>query len=166
MRYEKTILALAALGTVTLVVAGGAAYGGVAPGEGLEPHLALALAASMGMLFSHLWVLFFLLATGRGLRRAAARRPAGGGDAALAGLDRLRGGRRLAFAALGAALAAIAALIATGGATFTRAGASGLHGALFFAALALQLAALAAEWRALAAHAALFAALDFAALDR
>lgn len=157
MRFEAVILAVGAAGTAVLAATGAWGYGGVGGmgGVGIEAHLMLAVGSALALLFPHLWVLFFLLATGRGLRR-----PAANTANTAAGLAAVAKPRRLAFAALGLAVAALAALLVSGAADYTHPGGLGLHAGLFWAALALQVAALAAEWRALAANGALLAALD------
>lgn len=156
MRFEKTIFAVALAGTAGFVAVGAAAYGGVRAGDGLEGHLALSLAAAMAMLFPHLWVLFFLFASGRGLRRAIRRSGAGEGSRELSALTAGRRLRWLAFAAVALAVAAATALLASGVVAFTRTDAPRLHNALFYLTAVVQLAALVVEWRALVANAALF----------
>jgi hypothetical protein len=152
MRFESLILAIGAVSTVALAATGALGYRGLAGGTaGLAPHVALAVAAVLGVLFSHLWVLFFLLGTGRGLRRVAA------GDEALADLALAR---RWAFAALSATLGILLALVASGATAYTRPDVASAHAGLFWIVLALQVSALAIEWRTLRANAALLAALD------
>ncbi len=167
MRYEKIIVGIGLGGTAALVAAAVLGFGGVRPGEGLELHLALAMAATLGVLLAHVWVLVFLAGTGRGLRRLAADRARGFERPARA-FARLRRVRRWAVAAAAAAVGAAAALVLSGGAAFTgsavmpggaasmRAHAAAIHAGLFALALVLQLAALAVEWRALRANRALF----------
>jgi len=161
MRFENLILGVGVAATVALAATGYLGYRGGPEGGGLDPHLTLAVGTAMAVLFPHLWVLIYLLASGRGLRRAVAaagERTASG----LATLTPLAGARRWAFVALAAASGTLLALVFSGGVAASRAGGSGggLHQALFWTALALQAAALIVERRALRVNASLFAALD------
>ena len=158
MRFEKLILGVGVVATVALAATGTFGYN---TGEGiadLQLHLALAVGTAMAVLFPHLWVLIYLLATGRGLRRAVA---AGGEGAtsALATLPALARARRRAFIALVAASATLLALVFSGAAANRETGGA-LHGTLFWATLVLQVGALVVEWRALRLNASLLAALD------
>ena len=80
------LLVLGLLGTAVLIGAGalGYALGGAAE-EQVRSHVLLSLAATLLLIFSHTWIVLYLLATGRVISQAAARYPGGagrdGGDA-------------------------------------------------------------------------------------
>jgi hypothetical protein len=150
------LLVLGLLGTVVLIGAGALGYGlGGAAEEQVRSHVLLSLAATLVLIFSHTWIVLYLLATGRVISQAAAERYPGGagGDAAVAVL--LERARRLRLRALPWLLAAIGALAAaflTGSAAASGSIPAPVHQALFYVTLAAQGAAMLIERRVLAEH--------------
>jgi hypothetical protein len=162
MMMRRVLLILGALGTAGLIAAAGLGYS--APGTGemrMRAHVLSSLAATLVVLFSHTWIVLYLLATGRVMSQAVREHGmdeehrSGQGRPAGELLDRAR---RLRLAALPWLLAALAGVVVTfllGGAAFGGPGWSRLHHALFYVTLALQIVAMRAELRVLAGHDAL-----------
>jgi hypothetical protein len=155
----RSLLVVGVLGTAGLAAAGALGYGLASPGDaGMPRHIIVALAAILMLMFSHCWILLYLLGTGKVIRqelRGAARE-----TAEPAALPASRRTRRLAYAAL--ALAALLALaeFLLGGAVAANAAPHVLHHVFFWAALAAQGIALWSEGRALAANESLLGEID------
>jgi hypothetical protein len=107
----------------------------------------LGLAAAMVLMFSHTWIVLYLLATGKVISRVVQER---GIDQEL--LEQARRLRLRAIPWLLAALAAVAATFLTGGGALSASVPVWLHHALFYLTLLLQGSAMAAERRVLAEH--------------
>src|SRR5258708_26250759 len=84
------LLVIGLLGTAVLIGAGALGYGlGGATEERVRADVLLSLAATLLLIFSHTWIVLYLLATGRVISQAAAERYPGGagGDARGVGGD-------------------------------------------------------------------------------
>lgn len=157
------LLVLGLLGTIALIGAGVLGYGlAGAAEEQVRSHVLLSLAATLVLVFSHTWIVLYLLATGRVISQVAAERfpgsvagSDGGGDGAGAIGELLERARRLRLRALPWLLAAIAAVAATflaGNAVVSGSIPAPVHQALFYVTLAAQGAAMLVERRVLAEH--------------
>lgn len=143
MRFEISMMVVGVLALALLTAAG--AHGHASTSEAALPlHLLLGMGAMMAIALPHLWVLLYLVGTGRALA-ALPEKDAAGGTAR--------------WIAVGAALAALALTVAIAvSGTAAYAGVGGFwHGELFWALLVAQPVALALEWRALARNGRLFA---------
>lgn len=155
----RSLLIVGVLGTAALAVAGALGYGLTSPGDaGMPRHIIVALSAILMLMFSHCWILLYLLGTGKVIREV--RRDLPPDAAEPASLAASRRARRLAYAAL--ALAALLALgeFLLGGAVAANALPHVLHHVFFWAALAAQGVALWSEGRALAANESLLGEID------
>lgn len=131
-----------------LVVAGLVATGfWLGAEQAYIPHLLVGLGVTLLALFAHVWVLLFLLATGRLLARGA--REGVVPDDVLAQAARLR---RRCWPWLGAAVVVVMASFITGGGVSTHYISPRVHRTAFWAALVFQAVALWVEGRSLAAH--------------
>jgi hypothetical protein len=145
---KRVLLILGVAGTLGLVAAAAAGYGMLGgPDPQMHAHALLSLAATLVLMFSHTWIVLYLLATGRVMADTVAAR----------GLDRgvLERARRLRLRALPWLLAAVVALIATfllGSAAFSGRILGWLHHGFFYLALLLQIAAIRIEGRVLGEH--------------
>jgi hypothetical protein len=152
----RSLLFVGLLGTVAVVVAGVLGFGMHSPSDpGMPKHVIAALVASLPVLFSHCWILLYLLATGRVIGDAVRE---GGLDPAL--LAESRRLRRVCYAWLLLAAGLVAADFLVGGAVASNAAKPWVHQALFWAALAAQGIALWAEWRGLTANERLLGEVD------
>jgi len=157
MVFERSMLTVALVATLAFAAAGVHAWL-APPADDLGLHVLLGLGSAMLVVLPHLWVLVYLLGTGRAVRREVVDH--GAPDAALA---RARRHRLVALPPLALAVAGAVATVLLGPPVVTGALDARLHAAVFAAALAAQLWALLAERRALRDHAALLAELDVAA---
>ena len=150
------LLVLGLLGTVALIAAGALGYGlGGASEEQVRSHVLLSLAATLLLVFSHTWIVLYLLATGRVISQVAAERSpggAGGGDATRELLERARRLRLRALPWLLAAIAALAATFLAGSAVVSGSIPAPVHQALFYVTLVAQGSAMLVERRVLAEH--------------
>jgi hypothetical protein len=155
----RSLLIVGVLGTAGLAVAGALGYGLTSPGDaGMPRHLLVALASILMLMFSHCWILLYLLGTGKVIREGLRESPAEAAEPA--GFAASRRARRLGYTAL--ALAALLALaeFLLGGAVAANAAPHVLHHVFFWAALAAQGVALWSEGRALAANESLLGEID------
>jgi hypothetical protein len=152
----RSLLIVGALGTAGVVVAGGLGYGLSSPADSRMPtHIIAALAACLLVMFSHSWILLYLLGTGR-LIKATVRE--GGLDPAL--LAESRRLRRVCYACLLAAAALVMATFLVGGAVAGKGVPPWVHHLLSWVAVAVQGLALWIEWRTLAANERLLRDVD------
>jgi hypothetical protein len=152
----RSLLIVGALGTIGVIVAAGLGYGLSSPADaGMPTHIIAALAASLLAMFSHSWILLYLLATGRMIRDAVRE---GGLDPAL--LAESRRLRRVCYACLLAAAALVMATFLVGGAVAGKAVPPWMHHLLAWVAVAAQGLALWIEWWTLAANERLLGNVD------
>jgi hypothetical protein len=145
---RRALLGLGLLGTAGLVAAAALGYGlrGGAE-EQARAHVLLSLGATMVLLFSHTWIVLYLVATGGVVSRVVRER---GYEVEL-----LARARRLRLRALPWLLAALVMVVATflvGNAVLSGAAPAAVHHALFYCTLAVQVGAMAVERRVLAGH--------------
>lgn len=69
---SRVLLWLGALGTIGLVLTAAHGYLRDAAGAGVNWHATVGLAGSLLILFSHCWILFFLVGTGKAVKQAVA----------------------------------------------------------------------------------------------
>lgn len=112
--------------------------------EEMSRHILVGLGASLLLLFSHCWILIYLLGTGRVVRQAVRQR---GLEPELA--ERTRRFRKSSYSLLLLAMALSLATFVTGTGITTGAVPGWLHPVLFYAALVVQIPTLAIERRAL-----------------
>jgi hypothetical protein len=149
MLMGRALLVLGLVGTAGLIataVLGHGVVSGAAEAQ-VRGHVLLGLAASLVLMFSHTWIVLYLLATGKVISRVVQER--GFSEELLEPARRLRL-RTIPW--LVAALAAVAATFLTGGAVLSGSAPGWVHHALFVLTLLLQGSAMVAERRVLAEH--------------
>jgi hypothetical protein len=152
----RSLLFVGALGTVGVMVAAGLGYGLSSPADARMPtHIIAALVAILLAMFSHTWLLLYLLGTGRMIRDAVRE---GGLDGAL--LAESRRLRRVCYSCLIAAAALVMATFLIGGAVASKGVPPWVHHLLAWVAVAAQGLALWIEWRTLAANERLLGNVD------
>jgi hypothetical protein len=156
MKMGRALLVLGLLGTAGLIATAVLGYGVVsgATDAQVRGHVLLGLAAALVLMFSHTWIVLYLLATGKVISRVVQEQ--GFAEELLEQARRLR---LRAIPWLLAALAAVAATFLTGGAALAGAVPAWVHHVLFFLTLLLQGSAMVAERRVLAEHERLAAEL-------
>jgi hypothetical protein len=150
----RALLVVGLVATLGFTAAAVVGYRGLA-GDGMQLHLLLALVSSLLLLFSHCWIMFFLIGTGKAIKSAVAEH----------GLETelVAETRRFKNATFGWALLAMGLAMATfilGGGVFTGVVPRWVHHGLFYLALAAQAAALWRESRVLSANDRLMAAIN------
>ncbi len=149
----RALLVVGWLGTAGFVLAGVVGYR--LPGDSLANHLLLGLVASLLVLFSHCWILFYLIGTGKAVKDAVREHDL---PAELVAATRRFKHQSNPWMLL-AMLLAMATFI-VGGGVQTKVVSSWVHHALFLAALAAQLFTLAIEHRVLGANHRLLVDVD------
>lgn len=148
MKMGRALLVLGVLGTAGLVAVAALGYGlGRAADAQVRQHVLLGLAASLLLIFSHTWIVLYMLTTGKVIAQVVRER---GYPAEL--LEQARRLRLRVIPWLLAALTAVAVTFLTGSAVLSGVVRPAVHQALFFLALVLQVAAMVAERRVLAEH--------------
>ncbi|HVR96451.1 MAG TPA: hypothetical protein VMW27_07555 [Thermoanaerobaculia bacterium] len=160
----RALLIVGALATLGLAATGvlgylvpwpPAAEAGGAVSDEMSTHILIGLGTCLLLLFSHCWILIYLLGTGRAVRQAVRER---GLETALAGRTRRS---RMAFYVLVVLAMGLSLAVFIVGASLTTGSVPGwVHGVLFYAALAVQLPTLAIERRVLDANEGLMAEVD------
>jgi hypothetical protein len=144
----RSLLIAGVLGTVGVMVAAGLGYGLSSPADaGMRTHVVAALVALLLLMFSHSWILLYLLATGKMIRDAVRE---GGLDPEPLAVSRSL--RRICYPVILAAALLTIATFLVGGAVAARAASPWVHQTLFWSALAVQGAALWFEWKGLAVN--------------
>ena len=156
MQMGRALLILGLLGTAGLIATAVLGHGVVsgATDAQVRGHVLLGLAAALVLMFSHTWIVLYLLATGKVISRVVQERSFPE--------ELIEPARRLRLRAIPwllAALAAVAGTFLTGGAVLSGAVAGWVHDTLFVLALVLQGGAMLAERRVLAEHQRLAAEL-------
>jgi hypothetical protein len=148
MKMGRALLVLGLLGTAGLLATAALGYGlsGIADVE-VRRHVLLGLAAALVLVFSHTWIVLYMLATGKVISRVVRER--GYPEELLESARRLR---LRVIPWLLAALGAVLATFLTGGAVLAGAAPAIVHQLLFYLALVLQGAVMLAERRVLGQH--------------
>jgi hypothetical protein len=162
----RALLIVGALATLGLAATGVLGYlipwppspameasGGVP--EEMSRHILAGLGVSLLLLFSHCWILIYLLGTSRVIRQAVRQRDLGPELA-----ERTKRFKKICYSLLLLAMALSLAAFITGTGVTTGMVPGWAHGVLFYAALAVQLPALAVERRALEDNERLIADVD------
>ena len=156
MKMGRALLAVGVIATLGLIATAVLGYLLPGPADPAVPrHVLTALVASLLLLFSHCWILLYLLGTGRAIRQAI--RDFGAEPSLDAEARRLRRGV-LPWLLLAAATALGTFLL--GAAAMTGAASAVAHHLLFYVTLATQAAALGIESRGLAANERLLGEID------
>jgi hypothetical protein len=150
----RALLVLGLLGPAGLIAAAVLGYGaGQATDPRVRAHVLASLAAALVVMFSHTWIVLYLLATGRVISQVMHERGWQDGTEQQPGLlERARRLRLRTIPWLVGAIAAVAASFLTGGAVLAGAVPAPLHHALFYLTLVLQGGAMTSEHRVLAEH--------------
>jgi hypothetical protein len=152
----RSLLIVGALATAGVAVAAGLGYGLSSPADaGMPRHIIAALAASLALMFSHSWILIYLLGTGKVIRDAVRE---GGLDPALSAASRRL--RRICYPVILLAALLVLATFLVGGAVATKAAEAWVHHVLFWVAIVAQVGALALEAWGLAANERLLVDVD------
>jgi hypothetical protein len=147
----RSLLVVGSLATVGLVATAVVSFAGAE----FTLHVLLALVSSLLLLFSHSWIMFYLIGTGKAIRETVAEHSL---ETALVGET-----RRFKSEVFPSILLAVGLAMATfilGGGVYTRAVPSWVHHALFWITLVVQVRTLWLEQRVLLANERLMAGID------
>jgi 4-hydroxybenzoate polyprenyltransferase len=150
----RALLTIGWLATLGFAAAGAVGYRAADP-ETFQLHLLLALVSSLLLLFSHCWILFYLIGTGKAIKEAVAEN---GLEA-----DIVAATRRFKRQSSGWVMLAILLAMATfvvGGGVYARQAPAWIHHALFYVTAAVQVWTLLREQRVLGANDRLMADID------
>ncbi len=151
----RALLIVGWMATSGFVATGVIGYRVPVIGEGMRLHVLLGLASALLLLFSHCWIMFYLIGTGRAIKDAVR-------ESGLPGelYERTKEFKNRSYPSLMLALALAMTTFILGGGVFTGAIPAWLHHGLFYVTLAAQLWALRLEGRVLAANDRLMADVD------
>ena len=151
----RALLIVGAVATVGLVVTGVAGYLYSLDSGGIGTHLTLGLASSLLLLFSHCWIMFYLIGTGKAIKEAVAEH---GLEAEI--VERTKEFKNRSYPSLMLAMMLTMTVFVLGGGVYTRFVPAWIHQLLFYLALIVQLRALRIEQRVLTENDALMASID------
>jgi hypothetical protein len=149
----RALLVVGWLGTAGFLAAGVVGYR--LPDAGLSSHLLLGFVAALLVLFSHCWILFYLIGTGKAVKEAVREHGLSEDHVAATRSFKQRSNPWMMVA-----MALAMATFIVGGGVQTGVVAPWVHHALFVAALAAQAFTLGIEHRVLAANQRLLFEVD------
>ncbi|MEZ5331405.1 MAG: hypothetical protein R2991_05000 [Thermoanaerobaculia bacterium] len=150
----RALLIIGWCGTLAFVATAVLGYG-VDSMESMGRHMLVALVACFLLLFSHCWILFFLIGTGKAVKETVARADLEGDF-----VERTRRFKMESNPPMMLAMLLIMATFIVGGGVQTEVIPVWIHHALFFLTLAVQLWTLVVEHRVVAANARLLREVD------
>ena len=126
----RALLIVGWVATAGLVVTGAAGYLYSADSGGLGTHLVLALGSSLLLLFSHCWIMFYLIGTGKAIREAVTEN-----DLEPELIERTKEFKNRSYGWLMLAMGVAMAAFILGGGVYTRVIPAWVHHSLFYAAM-------------------------------
>jgi hypothetical protein len=152
---SRALLVVGFLATLGFVATGVLGYRVGGDGESFQMHLLLGLVSSLLLLFSHCWIMFYLIGTGKAIKDAVAEH---GLEAEI--VSRTKRFKADTFGWMMLAMGLAMAAFILGGGVYTGAVPKWVHHGLFYLALAAQAWTLMRETRALAANDRLMAEIN------
>ena len=147
------------LGTVGLVAAGVMGYR-IGAGGTFGGHLLMALLASLLLLFSHCWIMFYLIGTGKAIKVAVAEHTLDP-----ASVEETKHLKNRSYPSLMLAMGLVMVTFIIGGGVATRVVPAWAHAGLFFVTLVVQVRVLLLEQRVLLDNERLMLRVGTAAAD-
>ncbi len=151
----RALLGVGWASTLLFAATGAVGYAVADSPRALQLHLLVGLVAALLMLFSHCWILFYLIGTGKAIKEAVAGRRFAAGI-----VQSTRELKNRSYPPLLLATLLVMATFIVGGGVFVGVLPAWVHQGLFFAALAAQAWALAREGRVLGDNDRLIASLE------
>ena len=151
----RALLIVGWLATAGLIASGALGYTAQRASPTMTPHILLAFASSLLLLFSHCWIMFFLIGTGKAIKDAVS-------EYGLEGdlVEATKDFKNDSYPWLMAAMGLVIATFVLGGGAYAGALGSWIHHALFFVTLIVQVRTLWIEGRVLFANDRLMADID------
>ena len=156
----RALLILGWLATAGLLVTGFLGFQ-VAPETGVGAHLLTALFSSLLILFSHSWIMFYLIGTGKAVKTAVTEH-----DLAAEYAARTIEFKNRSYPSLMLAMGVVMTTFIIGGGVATRVIPPWIHALLFGVALAVQIRSLVLEGKVLMANDRLMREVDRAITTR
>ena len=154
----RALLIVGWLATAGVLAAGVVGYSAERASPSMTPHILLAFTCSLLILFSHCWIMFYLIGTGKAIQQAVEEY--GLSSSSLADTKAFKND---SYPWLMAAMAVVIATFVLGGGAYAAAIPSWVHHVLFYLLLLVQLKTLAVEGRVLLANERLMNEIDSAA---
>ena len=154
----RALLIIGWLATAGIVAAGVVGYTAERASPSMTPHILLAFTCSLLILFSHCWIMFYLIGTGRAIREAVEEY-----DLNSKSIEDTKAFKNDCYPWLMAAMAVAIAAFVLGGGAYAAAVPSWVHHVLFYLLLLVQVRTLAIEGRVLLANEKLMNGIDSAA---
>lgn len=153
----RALLIVGAMSTLGLIAAAVAGYmlHGPVDAANMPRHVLIALASSLLLLFSHCWIMFYLIGTGKAIKDAVREN---GLDPSI--IEETKRFKNESYPSLMLAMALVMATFIVGGGVATGSIPRWIHHVLFYLAAASQLYALWKEWRALTENERLMESVD------
>lgn len=152
----RALLIVGVMATLGLIASAVLGYGLENPTDsGMPRHVLVALASSLLLLFSHCWIMFYLIGTGKAIKEVVQQH---GLEAQI--VEDTKRFKNASYPWLMLAMALAMATFILGGGAATGSLPSWIHHGLFFLALVTQGKALWVEWRVLDENERLMADLD------
>lgn len=151
----RALLIVGWVATAGLVGTGAAGYLFSAEATGIGTHLGLALASSLLLLFSHCWIMFYLIGTGKAIREAVTEN-----DLEPELIERTKEFKNRSYGWLMLAMGVVMVAFILGGGVYTRVIPAWIHHTLFYLALLTQVKTLLLERAVLVENDALMASID------
>lgn len=154
----RALLIIGWLATAGIVAAGVVGYTAERAHPSMTPHILLAFTGSLLILFSHCWIMFYLIGTGKAIREAVE-------EYSLSSqlIEDTKTFKNDSYPWLMAAMAVVIVTFVLGGGAYAAALPSWFHHALFYLLLLIQVKTLAIEGRVLRANEKLMNDIDSAA---
>jgi hypothetical protein len=141
----RALLIVGLMATVGLLASAAFGYGLHGPvGPEMQRHVLVALASCLLILFSHCWIMFYLIGTGKAIKDAVKE---GGLDPAFA--EETKRFKNASYPSMMLAMGLVMATFILGGGVQLGAIPKWVHHALFYAAVVVQCWSLWIEWRVL-----------------
>jgi 4-hydroxybenzoate polyprenyltransferase len=151
----RALLVVGWVATIGLLITGVAGYLFSFEEGNIGPHLTFGLASSLLLLFSHCWIMFYLIGTGKAIREAVAEH---GLDQDL--VERTKEFKNRSYPILMLAMGLVMAVFILGGGVYTRFVPAWLHHGLFYLALLVQVRTLLIERQVLVENDLLMTSID------
>jgi len=151
----RALLIVGWLATAGLVATGVAGLSAGQSSESFSTHVLLALLAALLMLFSHCWIMFYLIGTGKAIKAAVAEN-----DLEAAFIEKTKDFKNDSYPSLMLAMGLVMATFICGGAGFLGALPLWVHHLLALPTLVVQIWALVIEGRVLMANQRLMNGID------
>ena len=152
----RALLIVGLMSTLGVIVSAVMGYLLSSPVDADMPrHVLLGLASSLLLLFSHCWIMFYLIGTGKAIKDAVKEN---GLDPAFA--EETKRFKNASYPSMMLAMGLVMATFILGGGVATGSIPKWVHHALFYAAILVQVWSLRIEWRVLSDNERLMADVD------